>query len=542
MPRRGPRPASRPAAAPGRRRRRRPRLAGRRRADRLPVPDRAARPDRRPLFDFDDAGDWLLAAGPLGLLHAWRVDGTGRRSPPGDGRRRAAHRRSRPCVGGRRRVRRGRPGGRTRVAAHYDFAGRTLTRHRSNCAAGDRIASGPTPQVSRGRGAEPGLVRSWCDRPGRRSAPACFRPDPPDASASHRAKLAGLDGPRCSRRRPGDPRRRGADARQGRALRLAPETGTLDIQNDAGPGRRIRPMADGRPALKGGRSSRPAPAAMSSASSSRRSRTARLFLFSASDSGGSARSRSATTSGVRDLARRPSVRAADRRPAPGDPQRLGGHLAPVRHAQGEGPPPARRRDRRLGSCVQAGKHVHLIDWERGPLRFTRSPGGTGWLIDQVFPGRTSARSADRPDRLTYDNRRFVAAGTAHGLRVIVDAASQVAVLDARSGVLVCMFYVFRDQVAAWMPGRDAGRAGPDHRRPGRPRTGWSGSAGAPRGGREARREQVVKVAFQLRTPPRPGPALALLLPTRDAAALLGPARGWASTRRGASSTSRGASC
>ena len=41
--------------------------------------------------------------------------------------------------------------------------------------------------------------------------------------------------------------------------------------------------------------------------------------------------------------------------------------------------------------------------------------------------------------------------------MVVDFLGQVAILD-RNGALVCMFFVFRDKIAAWMP--DGTRVGP----------------------------------------------------------------------------------
>src|SRR5690606_30168830 len=29
-----------------------------------------------PMFAFDEAGEWLAAVGPLGVPHAWRIDGS----------------------------------------------------------------------------------------------------------------------------------------------------------------------------------------------------------------------------------------------------------------------------------------------------------------------------------------------------------------------------------------------------------------------------------------------------------------------------------
>ena len=64
-----------PAGTSGDRPGRRGGLERRRRADRLPVPDRVAGPDRRPPVRLRRLGRVAPGRRPLGLLHAWRVDG-----------------------------------------------------------------------------------------------------------------------------------------------------------------------------------------------------------------------------------------------------------------------------------------------------------------------------------------------------------------------------------------------------------------------------------------------------------------------------------
>jgi hypothetical protein len=61
-----------------------------------------------------------------------------------------------------------------------------------------------------------------------------------------------------------------------------------------------------------------------------------------------------------------------------------------------------------------------------------------------------------PALVSYDPERFRPVA-ANGLTVVGDAFGQAAILDARQE-LVCMFFPYRNQLAAWMP--DGTRWGP----------------------------------------------------------------------------------
>ncbi|HMB04518.1 MAG TPA: hypothetical protein VKP69_12365, partial [Isosphaeraceae bacterium] len=293
---------------------------------------------------------------------------------------------------------------------------------------------------------------------------AIFRLEAPNPAASRRARLAALLAPVHPPPHPaivpeGVPMPAG-----GRALRLSAGSGTLDIQNNAVLWQASRPLADGRPALKGGeilqaRSGGDVIGALVGFSAPQRS----LFLFSA----GTFRPLGSFPVGadVKDFAisrdgRRFARRIGDRHLEIRNVS--GGALPLLVTPKGKAHP---RLDVGLGESyltIQAGKHVHLVDWGRGPVRFTLGQGEAGWLVARVLPPvavRRMIHAASKADRGSYDGRRFVAAGIAFGLKVLVDTMSQVTVLDPVTDSLVCMFYAFRAQIAAWMP--DGTRVGPE---------------------------------------------------------------------------------
>jgi hypothetical protein len=147
----------------------------------------------------------------------------------------------------------------------------------------------------------------------------------------------------------------------------------------------------------------------------------------------------------------------------------------VRDTAGEGKPPLLAT--RAGRChqglqVELGENwltvridrlTHLFRWDRGPLEHTRTnlaPTAlqrTGLLPAGGASTRVAAsKDGARPDLVRYDPFRFVAAAWA-GLYAVLDVFGHVSVFD-RSGCLVCMFFVFREHAAIWMP--DGTRYGP----------------------------------------------------------------------------------
>jgi hypothetical protein len=115
--------------------------------------------------------------------------------------------------------------------------------------------------------------------------------------------------------------------------------------------------------------------------------------------------------------------------------------------------------------VKVGKYAHRIRWDRsrmeliyntsGDTTFDQvagAPGGPSW----TRPRRFTANAAGLPSDLSY-GRRFTAGCTAYGLKILVDVFGQIVVCDGL-GAVVCIFFVLRSKVAAWLP--DGTRAGP----------------------------------------------------------------------------------
>ena len=50
----------------------------------------------------------------------------------------------------------------------------------------------------------------------------------------------------------------------------------------------------------------------------------------------------------------------------------------------------------------------------------------------------------------FDHRRFVSAVWAGGLGALVDVAGHVVIVDLE-GALICIFHLYRQQFAAWLP-------------------------------------------------------------------------------------------
>ncbi len=105
-------------------------------------------------------------------------------------------------------------------------------------------------------------------------------------------------------------------------------------------------------------------------------------------------------------------------------------------------------------------HFFLLEWERGSLTVERARHD---LLAKVqargcLPECATATGVKDgvPTVAQYDLKRFIL-GAESNLRVVADVFGQVALFD-RQGQLICMFFAFRDQFAAWMP--DGTRYGP----------------------------------------------------------------------------------
>jgi hypothetical protein len=112
--------------------------------------------------------------------------------------------------------------------------------------------------------------------------------------------------------------------------------------------------------------------------------------------------------------------------------------------------------------MQVGKMKHLVRWDGPALDVKMTLTDKATFVRQELAHtnlRTSRVRLTRqslPRSVEYDMRRF-SAGVIGVLNVAVDCFGQVAIFE-RTGELVCMFFVFRDQFAAWLP--DGTRCGP----------------------------------------------------------------------------------
>jgi hypothetical protein len=115
----------------------------------------------------------------------------------------------------------------------------------------------------------------------------------------------------------------------------------------------------------------------------------------------------------------------------------------------------------LGDCwltARIGERIHLIAWDSATLDI-QSGAGKYIITRFLNHGSTQAKPGEmKPSwsHIWYDRKRFALSATRR-LTVTVDVFGQIAVWSpARE--LLCMFFVFRDKLAVWMP--DGTRYGP----------------------------------------------------------------------------------
>ena len=172
--------------------------------------------------------------------------------------------------------------------------------------------------------------------------------------------------------------------------------------------------------------------------------------------------------------------------------------------------------------------MHLVRWDRERMEFLKSEGDAGKMAAKVFggePWRVVRATATEgwilaPEWVQdLDRRRYQASCTAFGLTLVVDFLGQVAFLDRVGAGL----HVLR------LPGPDrrvdarrhadranvADRGAADAGRAGAARIGIARGLAMQEGARE------MNVSLALRRRPEGRSAIALLLPCRDVAALLG---------------------
>ena len=421
------------------------------------------------LFAFDDAGGSILLADGFGMLRVWQVDGSGAEMLPRaivEGRALGEVEAVVGVAGGF--VVTGHVGG-FAVAAHYDLAGRTCTAHVLGL---------------------PRVPMAWSYIRELHAVVACHD------GATVLAIDLGAARDRATYPRQGNSSTRARDAYQraeqfppellvipegdtlpmrGRALCLRPGSGAIGIREEPERWRQFIPLADGRPKFKGAQVLRArwhgdVLAVAVGLADGRRV----LHAFSASDSWPSL-GEFALARDVRDFA----LSRDGRRLA----WRVGGRQIGIHGVDGAGlspliTPKGRVHDRldvefhRKFLAVQAGRHAHLVRWDRGPLEFARTEGPVRKIVAREFEKSERALTrlvarvseivtsaslgGDKWRKDSYDETRFFATASVFGLKLAVDRLGQVAI-SGRSG-LICMFFIFRDQIAAWAP--DGTRLGP----------------------------------------------------------------------------------
>lgn len=107
--------------------------------------------------------------------------------------------------------------------------------------------------------------------------------------------------------------------------------------------------------------------------------------------------------------------------------------------------------------LRIGKMSHVIGWKDGRLevRFTRTAGPDLVDVSHAVGGVTGMKNEGKP--WSQDPRRFVR-GVRGEVTVLIDCFGHTAILNA-ADELVCLFFVFRERLAAWMP--DGTRFGPE---------------------------------------------------------------------------------
>ena len=107
--------------------------------------------------------------------------------------------------------------------------------------------------------------------------------------------------------------------------------------------------------------------------------------------------------------------------------------------------------------VFIGSFFHRIQWTEGYLSFNVERMPPQLTIISFGLVSRSAKSKILPELVSYDPKRFQKMASSD-VTVVGDDFGQLLVLDRSSGELVCMFFIFRGEIAAWMP--DGTRCGP----------------------------------------------------------------------------------
>ena len=418
--------------------------------------------DGRRHFDFDEAGERILVVGRYGLLFTWRIDGTDSEILP------------RPLIGNEvmRPIKTviGVAGGFVLVAnrqgcpilAHYDLRTRTCTIHTVN-----QIGS----KVSWFYYAD---LHAVAGRPakGRPSVAIDLGTTGPKAATTSRAARAAeradwglLPDPLPVSQIETSPSEHLIDSRD-HDPNLESYTGRLRYRQGPGEMRSLIPLADGQPALKGRhivqtRQSGDVLAVLAEGMSGAGlyfisiSRDMLLGTFSLGDRYGTG------TFALSRQGTRFALLHGDRE-------------LEVRDVPGNRPPVfvTPKEDSRIHFATLGRSCLLVREFDAGESRYLRAQCLIRWdqgrlevVHREVYSilsklGGVVAQSRSLPTgrvELRHDPMRFVQHVEHDGLCFLIDRYNHIAV-QGRSGELLCLFYVTREEVAAWLP--DGTRLGP----------------------------------------------------------------------------------
>jgi hypothetical protein len=412
-------------------------------------------------FDFDEGGDWLLVAGRLGTLHAWRVDGSRAEMLPRgalDGQVLTGVEAVVGVAGGFAVAGTVGEEGRA-VVVHYDLRSRRCRVHDFGAWRPERAwfylreyhaiaVSEPgnpacTAAVDLATGSGSASIQGdWVRRKG------------PPTDRALRARQEASHGPpdRARVLRPGS-------QSQGNGLfaQLEPAAGSVFVFRRKSGSQVFTQFAGGGPILQGKRltSARLAGGVVALGVVDEKTKQPYLNLFELSGGrplGGyplSSPGAFALSRDGRRLARRlggPAIEVRD----------VGGAVAPLLVTpRGKTHQNIDIEIHESSLALRGGKVAHVLDWSDGPLRVRREAShSTGAKSPWPAPPPITAYDLRA---LELEQRRFVGVLRHRRKTVLTDVFGQVAVLDG-AGRLVAMFFVFRDILAGWLP--DGTRFGP----------------------------------------------------------------------------------
>jgi hypothetical protein len=421
-------------------------------------------------FDFDESGEFLLAGGGLGLLHAWRVADAGGELLPRAVLGGAVLDRVDAVVGVAGGFVVAGTAGVKRALAHYDLRRRSCAVHELSVPPDGPLRLEYVRRLHT-------VVVQLSIQPVQ--AIDLAAPGPPASTRAQEAMRAsrGVLEPvlLASRDEPW---------RTGTAVALEADTGTLAVRNEAGAWLAHVPTSEGNPTLRGSLALRAHWNGATLAVLVRHLDERRvLHLFAPGARwrglGAHALPRDAAGFALSRDGRRAAWRQGDRQVAV--------------HVVGAAGPPAllspqgrnhAEVDVQLGGAfltIDNGRYAHLVAWDGGHLRFDRNERDPDALVARLL-GRDIIESPGyvEPSRPMAamslgDRKRFVAFAVNRAFTAAVDRFGQVALLD-RQGRLIGMFFTSREEIAAWIP--DGTRVGPPALLGGPPTPGGEAAIGA----------------------------------------------------------------